>query len=88
MPVYRYLNKGGHRALNDEQACAKATEIHHKPGDGVTKEMFKSILEPAGFEVRFYPHNGTVGKEIMNGLPGKKPSNTKLHKFFPALIRI
>jgi ubiquinone/menaquinone biosynthesis C-methylase UbiE len=73
MPVYRYLNKGGHRALNDEQAWAKATEIHHKPGDGVTKEMFKSILEPAGFEVTFYPHNGTVGKEIMNGDSGEKP---------------
>lgn len=73
MPIYKFLDRGGHRSVNNEQSWAKATEIHHKPGDGVTEEMFRKILEPEGFEVTLYPHNTTVGKEIINGVRGKKP---------------
>lgn len=71
MPIYRLMKRGGHRAEDDEQEWAAATEIHHRPGDGITEEMFRNILQPMGFDVSIYPHNHTVGKEIVSGHRGK-----------------
>lgn len=57
----------------DERIRALATETHHKPGDGVTKELFLQTLLPLGFIVNFYPHNHTVGAEALAGEIGKPP---------------
>jgi len=57
----------------EERLCALSTETHHKPGDGVTPNLFRSILEPMGFEVKLYPHNHTVGADVLSGNIGKPP---------------
>jgi len=56
-----------------ERLTALATEIHHKPGDGVTKELFSQALEPRGFEVKFYPHNNAIGADALQGNQGNPP---------------
>jgi SAM-dependent methyltransferase len=53
--VYRLMRRPGH--LRDEQKWALATEIHHRPGDGITARMLQEVLAPLGFEVQLYPHN-------------------------------
>ncbi len=73
VPVYRSLGRGGHAALDDEQAWALATEIHHQPGDGVTSELFLDVLRPLGFEVRLIPHNHRIGAEALAGQRGQAP---------------
>lgn len=56
-----------------ERLTALKTEIHHKPGDGVTKELFSQALEPMGFKVKFYPHNNAIGAEAIQGNYGNPP---------------
>jgi SAM-dependent methyltransferase len=73
MPVYRLLKRGGHSPEEDEQEWAAATEIHHRPGDGVTAAMLQDVLVPLGFDVRLFPHNHTVGAEALDGVPGRAP---------------
>ena len=41
-----------------------------RPGDGVTKEFFRSTLEPLGFDVGVYPHNHQIGAEALSGVVG------------------
>ena len=52
---------------------ALATETHHKPGDGVSPDLFRKTLEPMGFTVNLYPHNHTVGADVLKGDIGKPP---------------
>jgi len=66
LPFYRLIKRGGHASLA-EQNWGLATEVHHKPGDGVTPELFYKTLEPLGFTVKLYPHNHTVGRECLQG---------------------
>ncbi|MGK7934372.1 MAG: class I SAM-dependent methyltransferase [Xenococcaceae cyanobacterium] len=68
--VYRILKRGYH-ATEEEQTWALATEIHHKPGDGLTPKFYSKILEPRGFTVRVYPHNHTVGAKVLEGNYGQ-----------------
>ena len=70
-PIYRWMNRGGHRAEGNEQQWAERTEVHHRPGDGVTEQMFRAPLEAAGFDVRVYPHNLAIGREIKTGERGR-----------------
>lgn len=72
-PIYRALNRGGHSAVEDEGEWAFRSEIHHKPGDGVTTEWFLETLEPLGFSVRVYPHNHLVGGAALQGERGRQP---------------
>ncbi|MCW2689871.1 MAG: class SAM-dependent methyltransferase [Mycobacterium sp.] len=72
-PIYRALNRGGHRAEDDEGEWAFRTELHHKPGDGLTREMLHDVLEPLGFSVGIYPHNNHVGAEALHGDMGRQP---------------
>ncbi len=72
LPLYRWLKRGGH-ATADEQLWSTATEAHHKPGDGVDAELFYQVLEPMGFEIRLYPHNASVGSEVVEGQRGFSP---------------
>lgn len=77
LPIYRLLRRGGH-ATGEEQHWCQATEAHHLPGDGVTEAFFREILEPMGFEVNLYPHNLSVGAEILQGERGKQAWNVRL----------
>ncbi len=66
LPLYRLLKRGGH-STREEQFWSLATEVHHKPGDGVTKEMYDHVLKPIGFEVELYPHSHEVGAAVLQG---------------------
>ena len=70
-PIYRWMNRGGHRAEGNEQGWAERTEVHHRPGDGVTERMFREPLEAAGFDVSIYPHNIAIGREVKAGERGR-----------------
>lgn len=67
---YKIIGHGFHKTSN-QQYWALATEIHHKPGHGVTQDMFKNLLGPLGFSVNVYPHNHEVGADALTGNPGK-----------------
>lgn len=67
---YKVIGHGFHKTSN-QQYWALATEIHHKPGHGVTEAMFKKLLSPLGFKVNVYPHNHEVGSEVLDGKKGK-----------------
>jgi hypothetical protein len=71
-PIYRLLGRGGHSRHDDEQRWAEATEVHHHPGDGVSEAQLRAWLGPAGFDVAIYPHNHTVGAEVLQGQMGAK----------------
>jgi len=72
-PIYRAMKRGGHSAVEDEGKWAFLTELHHKPGDGLTEPMLRKTLEPLGFTVGIYPHNHRVGAEALNGVMGRPP---------------
>jgi SAM-dependent methyltransferase len=78
VPIYRWIKRGGHSAQDDEQTWALATELHHRPGDGMTEALLRSSLEPLGFSVDIYPHNHFVGKDIFNGERGRPPFKIRL----------
>jgi SAM-dependent methyltransferase len=66
---YRLIGYSFHKSP-EQQKWALACETHHKPGHGVTRELFESVLEPLGFEVKVYPHNHELGKEVLQGQTG------------------
>jgi ubiquinone/menaquinone biosynthesis C-methylase UbiE len=50
----------------------QATETHNqKPGDGITPAVYYQILEPLGFEVKLFPHNHSLGIEVLAGEIGQ-----------------
>jgi ubiquinone/menaquinone biosynthesis C-methylase UbiE len=67
---YKVIGHGFHKT-SDQQYRALATEIHHKPGHGVTEAMFTKLLRPLGFKVNVYPHNNEMGAEVLDGRKGK-----------------
>jgi ubiquinone/menaquinone biosynthesis C-methylase UbiE len=77
LPLYLWMKRGGHTTA-EEQYWSTATEAHHKPGDGVTPDLFYRVLEPMGFQVRLYPHNTRVGSEITQGKQGQGPWKVRL----------
>ncbi|SPM38407.1 methyltransferase, partial [Mycobacterium numidiamassiliense] len=77
-PIYRALERGGHSAVGDEGTWALRTELHHKPGDGVSREWFLETLEPLGFEVRTYPHSHRVGAAALDGEMGRPPMQIRI----------
>ncbi|MBD1914324.1 class I SAM-dependent methyltransferase [Phormidium sp. FACHB-322] len=58
---------------DEERLSALATEVHHQPGHGVTRDLFLDTLVPLGFEVKLYPHNNAIGAEALQGQSGKPP---------------
>lgn len=68
--IYRITGHGFHKEKG-QQYWALKTEIHHKPGHGVSKEFFVKNLLPLGFDIEIYPHNHNEGEEIFNGKTGK-----------------
>ena len=71
VPLYRRADRGGHSARDDEQRWAIASEIHHQPGDGLTADFFRRVLEPLGFDVRLFAHNHRLGAEVLAGKRGR-----------------
>jgi SAM-dependent methyltransferase len=69
LTFYHLIKKGYHSSC-EEQAAVLASELHHRPGDGVTREFFETVLRPLGFEVQVFPHNHGVGAEVLNGQSG------------------
>lgn len=80
LPLYRLTQRGGHASI-EEQRWMVATEIHHLPGDGVTPELFYSTLESMGFRVQLFPHNRTVGAEVLQGKLGRSSWNIRLSQW-------
>ena len=70
--IYRWFLKNLY-IPETERLPALATEIHHKPGSGVTKELFTQVLEPRRFKLQFYPHNNAIGAAALNGNYGTPP---------------
>jgi ubiquinone/menaquinone biosynthesis C-methylase UbiE len=64
--IYRLIRHGFHKTGN-QQSWGLKTELHHRPGDGVTREFFTATLEPLGFEVAVHPHNHQVGAAALHG---------------------
>ncbi len=73
VPVYRWLNRGGHASADNEQQWALATELHHRPGDGLTARLAHSVFDPLGWQVRVFPHNHFVGAQTLSGEIGHAP---------------
>lgn len=72
LPIYQLILRKVH-IPKEERAAMLATETHHKPGDGVTPELFHQTLEPRNFTVKLYPHNNTAGAEVLQGNYGQPP---------------
>lgn len=70
VPIYRLMS-GGKFMSQEEHDAMIASEIHHKPGAGVTRELYYQTLEPLGFTVKVYPHNHTLGVEVLQGNYGR-----------------
>jgi ubiquinone/menaquinone biosynthesis C-methylase UbiE len=50
----------------------EATETHNrKPGDGITPEVYRQVLEPLGFDIKLFPHNHDLGVEVLEGKIGR-----------------
>jgi len=77
LPIYRKIKRGGH-STNEEQFWGLRSEIHHNLGDGVTPELYHQILEPLGFTVKLYPHNHTVGAQVLQGNYGRSSWKCRL----------
>lgn len=67
---YKIAGKGFHKE-KQQQLWALASEIHHKPGHGVTQQFFHQALDPIGFQVKVFPHNHSVGAAVLKGEKGK-----------------
>jgi SAM-dependent methyltransferase len=63
--VYRLTQHGFHKT-GFQQTSGLQTEIHHKPGHGVTDGFFRETLEPLGFEVKVHAHNHEIGAEVLD----------------------
>lgn len=69
-PIYRLI-RGGKFMSPEEYDAIEATEIHHQPGTGVVSQLYHQVLEPLGFSVKVYPHNHTLGAEVLQGNYGR-----------------
>ncbi|EKQ67283.1 methylase involved in ubiquinone/menaquinone biosynthesis [Leptolyngbyaceae cyanobacterium JSC-12] len=70
--IYRFLLRDLY-VPDEERMKALATEVHHKPGHGVTAALFRETLEPLGFAVALYPHNNAIGAKALKGDCGDPP---------------
>jgi SAM-dependent methyltransferase len=68
--VYNWMGIGCHSTL-EEQATVLASELHHRPGDGVTRDLFENVLGSLGFDVEIFPHNHNLGHEVLKHQRGR-----------------
>ncbi|MBB1600442.1 class I SAM-dependent methyltransferase [Variovorax sp. UMC13] len=67
--VYRVIGHGFHKTAT-QQMWGLKTEIHHKPGDGLTDDFYIDTLAPLGFSVSVYAHNHEMGADVLDGKAG------------------
>ncbi|PZV14676.1 MAG: SAM-dependent methyltransferase [Leptolyngbya sp.] len=68
---YRIM-RSKHYLSPEYRKARQATETHNqKPGDGITPEVYRQILEPLGFKVKVLPHNHDLGVEVLEGKIGR-----------------
>ncbi|MBH8554198.1 class I SAM-dependent methyltransferase [Nostocaceae cyanobacterium CENA357] len=70
VPIYRLMSFGKFMSTAEHDAML-ATETHHQPGDGLTTQFYYQILEPLGFSVKVYPHNHTLGAQVLQNNYGQ-----------------
>jgi ubiquinone/menaquinone biosynthesis C-methylase UbiE len=83
LPLYRLLRRGGHSTAEEQHWHIK-TELHHRPGDGVTAAWFEQQLAPLGFDVRTYPHNNT-GATALQGEFGQPEWKSRLAQWLTGI---
>lgn len=64
--VYRLMGHSFHKG-GGQQSWGLRTEIHHRPGDGMTRRFYEDTLRPLGFDVAVYAHNHQVGARAFDG---------------------
>jgi ubiquinone/menaquinone biosynthesis C-methylase UbiE len=69
--IYRFFLRDLY-VPDEERMAALATEIHHKPGSGVTQALFHEALD-SHFDVQIYPHNNMIGAAALQGNWGNPP---------------
>lgn len=85
-PMYWLPGRASLYRTKQERALRLATEIHnHKPGDGVTLELYRDTLVPLNFEIKLYPHNHGVGAELFVGNYGRSPLKYTLAQRFSGM---
>jgi ubiquinone/menaquinone biosynthesis C-methylase UbiE len=73
-PMYWLPGRASFYRSKQARELRLTTEIHnHKPGDGVTLDLYRDTLVPRGFEIELYPHNHGVGAELFAGNYGRSP---------------
>ena len=77
LPLYRFFKRGGHTST-EEQFWGLLAEVHHKPGKGITPQMYNDVLKPLGFTVNLYPHSHKVGAEVLEENYGKSFGKCRL----------
>ena len=77
LALYKLTGHGFHKTTSQQQ-WGLACEIHHKPGHGVTRELFLDTLQPLGFAVALYPHNHELGAEVLRGEMGRAETKYRL----------
>jgi ubiquinone/menaquinone biosynthesis C-methylase UbiE len=68
--IYRAMGHSWH-ANSEQQHWVVLSEIHHRPGAGVTPTLFQQTLAPLGLSVHTYCHNGSAGAEVLRGVRGR-----------------
>lgn len=77
LTIYLWMKKGFHRSV-EEQTVALNSEIHHAPGRGVKEELYRTVLEPLGFDVEIFPHNHDLGTEVLDGKWGRSSAKFRI----------
>ena len=68
--LYRIIGHGFHKTWT-QQYWGLKSEVHHKPGHGVSKSFFEENLIPKGFTTNIYPHNHKLGADVFQGNTSK-----------------
>ncbi|MBW4450011.1 MAG: class I SAM-dependent methyltransferase [Spirirestis rafaelensis WJT71-NPBG6] len=84
VPIYRLLSRGNFMPPEEHDAMIKS-ETHHKPGDGVKPELYYQTLEPLGFTIKLYPHNHTVGAQVLQGKYGRSEKKYRYSQWLSAI---
>lgn len=79
--VYRMTQHGFHKT-GSQQSWGLRTEAHHKPGDGLSEDFFREILEPLDFSVSVHAHNHQIGSEALHGNVGPAALKYRLGNIF------
>ncbi|NJN49521.1 MAG: class I SAM-dependent methyltransferase, partial [Alkalinema sp. RL_2_19] len=84
-PLFRQI-VGRPLATWNQQMARFHTEVHNQfPGDGVDLSLYHQVLEPMGYEFQLFPHNHTLGAEVLQGAWGKAPRLIRLAQWLSGM---